>query len=135
MLITYDRAADALYIYFEEMRPRHVEKTLHDQPLRFDIDSAGQFTSIVLPDSEELQIESRLKHVSDNEAVRFEAEGNELVISFTDGGASDVLQWSGNVDLDLDDQMVGIEVLFGPRVRANDRLIHLRKFLTKVDPF
>ena len=128
MLITYDNAADAVYLYFQELRLGQVERTLYDQPLRFDTDLAGQFVSMALSDSEEIQIRSRLKHVSDDESVRFDAEANELVISFTDANSSEAIDWSGNIDLDHDGQVVGIEILFGPAVCAGERLRHVRKF-------
>jgi uncharacterized protein YuzE len=134
MQITFDVQADAMYVYFTRLSPGRVAKTIQDQALTFELDSAHQIISILLSKSEDRLIGSRLEHVVRHQNVFFDPKRRQLKLSFiTLAEVKQTVRWVGSVDYDSKGQMVGIEILFGPKFTAQHKLRHITRFMAPLD--
>lgn len=127
--VTYDEDADAMYVYLTPLIPGHADKTVYDQPVKFDLDSAGHIISFRLRDSENVRMGLRLEHAARHENVIFNKDKGELTIAFlTPAEVVRTIDWSSNVDFDSKGQIIGFETLFGTRFVVKSRLRHIRRF-------
>jgi uncharacterized protein YuzE len=134
MQITFDPRADAMYVYFTRLSPGRVAKTIQDQTLTFELDSGHQIISLLLSNSEDIRVGNRLEHVVSHQNVFFDAKRRQLKLSFiTLAEVKRTVKWVGSVDYDSNGQMVGIEILFGPKFVAKDKLRHITRFMVALD--
>jgi uncharacterized protein YuzE len=130
MRVTYDAIAHAMYLYFTDSWNGH-KVTLPGQVAEFDFDAAGQIIALRVyerdEDGETYFFGDKVKFALQNPNIRY---GNESIgIEFAPGQGKATVIWDCNVDLDDDDQIVGVEVLFSPRGELPDRgLDHILKW-------
>jgi uncharacterized protein YuzE len=130
MRVTYDPSAHAMYLYFTDTWKGHKD-TLPGQVAEFDFEDGGQIIALRVyerdEDGETCFFGDKLKFVLTNANVRYDNEC--ICIDFVEGKRKTTTTWDCNVDLDEDDQIVGVEVLFSPLGRLPDRgLDHILKW-------
>lgn len=131
MLITYDRIANAMYIYLVRINPGGVEKTLSDELVRLELDAYEQIVAIRLYDSDKLCLKDRLKYITKSSHAYYSPDNREVSLAFTAlVDVSHSADWSASLDLDMDDQIVGVELLFNPEFRVEEKMKYIRQYIT-----
>lgn len=153
MKVTYDKDAEAMYIYLTRIRPGGVSETQCFQRVDVDLDIAGQIAAVRLYESDSLRLHGRLRHalLSPQVSVNEASEYLQIVFVPTEK-VSRTIPWDGNVDLDKEGQILGIEILFASteddteipsdlvelsrgvvRLRGYDKLRHIEKYLVSCE--
>jgi uncharacterized protein YuzE len=144
MKITYDKQANASYIYFTVIGVGGISETLAYCDLAVDLDANDQILAIRLFESEEFKFQNRTKYLIQHAEVKYRETERDIQIRFARHAEVErTVSWDGNVDLDRNNQIVGLEILFAPsdyapndgqeRLSAEGKLKHLSKYLVAFD--
>jgi uncharacterized protein YuzE len=143
MKITYDDQADACYIYFTVIGVGGVADMFINHPLAIDLDANNQIVGIRLSESDECKFLNRTRYVVQNPGVEYRQDEATLHLNFSDVPLARTVPWDGNIDLDSDGQIVGLEILFYEpgteprdgfeRLSVDDKLEHMQKFIVPFD--
>jgi uncharacterized protein YuzE len=144
MKITYDNEADACYIYFTNIGVGGVSETIAYEPLAVDLDANDQIVRLRFDESEACKFHKRTRYLVEHPEVEYFEIGCNLHINFSQAPVVErTVPWDGNIDLDRDGQIVGLELLFDPpdynpddgirRLSVADKLEHMRKFIVPFD--
>lgn len=144
MKITYDNEADACYIYFTIIGIGGVSETIVNEPLAVDLDSNDQIVRLRFDESEACKFHNRTRYLAQHPEVEYFEVGCNLHINFSQAPLVErSVPWDGNIDLDRDGQIVGLELLFyspddNPddgiqRLCVEGKLEHMRKFIVPFD--
>lgn len=134
MKITYDNEVDAMYIYFPPAGPQTVGRTDPHQELKVELDANNQLIAIQLLESSEFQLGHRLRYVLQHPGAVYDEESRTLRVEFAPGiEVKRAVQWSANVDVNQEGQLVGIELLFGERLTGHDKLTYISPHLIPFD--
>ena len=144
MEITYDHVANASYIYFTPLTIGGVAKTFTYQELTVDLDEDSQIVAMRLSESNECAFRDRLGYALMHSEVSYDSAGQRLDIVFTQEPViKHNINWDANIDLDINGQIVGVEILFAdPGFTPNDgierlyvagKLAHVSKYIVPFD--
>ena len=134
MRITYDNEVDAMYIYFPPAGPEAVGRTESHQELKIEMDANNQIIALQLFESNEFQLGPSLRYALQNPEAVYDEEGRTLRVEFAPGiEAKRAVQWSANIDMNQEGQLVGIELLFGERLTGHDKLAYISPHLIPFD--
>jgi uncharacterized protein YuzE len=144
MKITFDDQGDASYIYFTRIGVGGVARTVVDQEVTVALDNSDQIVSLRLMESEDCAFEKRLKYLSLHPEVTYLVAEGELQINFAnDVTSTRTIRWDGNLDLDREGQVLGLEMLFTPpgyasndgheHLCAQGKLAHMSKYFVPFD--
>lgn len=129
MKVTYDDAAEAMYVYFTEISPGGVAQTEAFQKSAVDLDAAGDIIALQVYGSENLRLANRLYYALQHVEVLYDENNESLRVSFSQSGiVSRTVDWDANIDLDQDGQILGLEILFGGELTANNRLRYVSPY-------
>ena len=144
MEITYDDVANASYIYFTSLTIGGVAETVAYQELKVDLDGDSQIVAMRLSESNEFAFRDRLGYALMHSQVSYDSARHRLDIVFTQEPIiKHSINWDANIDLDINGQIVGVEILFAdPEFTLNDgierlyvagKLAHVSKYVVPFD--
>lgn len=114
MKIIYDAEVNLSYIYFTPIEVGGVADTIPSVEMNVELDENNQVAILRLFESDECKFKGRLKYVLQHPHVSYDETKQIIILSFAP--ASEVkktISWEGNIDLDDDGQILGLEILFG----------------------
>jgi|GEM_PF-4332133 len=129
MRITYDPEAHALYIYFREIAPGGVKETLPSIVTKFDFDNDSQIIAMSVTEKDDsgdkYYFGDKLKYLPSELNAHYAGGCVRLAFAAT-SHAHKTITWDTNLDLDADNQIVGIDVmLVDPHYRTDDGIERL----------
>jgi len=144
MKITYDDEANASYIYFTSIEAGGVTETAPFVEMSVELDENNQIAILRICENEDCKFQNRLKYVLQHPHVSYDEAPRSIIISFASvPEPKNVIAWDGNVDLDDEGQILGLEILFAhpdyrpddgqERLYAEGKLKHLSKYIVPFD--
>jgi len=144
MKITYDDEANASYIYFTPIEASGVAETVPFVEMNVELDENNQIATLRLFDTEDCKFQNRLRYVLQHPHVSYDEAERSIIISFASvPEPKKIISWEGNVDLDGEGQILGLEILFAhpdyrpedgrERLDAEGKLRHLSKYIVPFD--
>jgi uncharacterized protein YuzE len=144
MKITYDPEVHAAYIYFTVIGMGGVAETVAYQELTVDLDKDEQIVGLRLLRSGDIDFSDRLKYLGQHPEINYSEADHSVQINFAhDVPVKRSLEWEGNIDLDSNGQVIGLEMLFAPpdyqpddgqeRLSAEGKLAHIEKYRVPFD--
>jgi uncharacterized protein YuzE len=113
MKIIHDDEANASYLSFTPVEVGGVAETIPAVEMNVELDENNQVATLRLFESDECKFKNRLKYVLQHPHVSYDEAQRNVVLSLAP--ASEVRKtvfWEGNIDLDDDGQILGLEILF-----------------------
>lgn len=134
MKITYDNEVAAMYIYLSPAGPQTAARTDPHQELKVELDANNQIIAIQLLEPSEFELGQRLKYALQHPGAVYDEEARTLRVEFAPGiEVKRAVQWSANIDMNQEGQLVGIELLFGERLTGHDKLTYISPHLIPFD--
>jgi len=144
MKITYDDQGGACYIYFTVIGAGGVSKMFTYHPIAVDLDKDDQIVRIRLGESDECKFLNRTRYLVQHPEVEYREDAGTLHLNFSEAPLVErTVTWDGNIDLDADGQILGLEILFTApddnpddgieRLSAEGKLEHLQKYIVPFD--
>lgn len=132
MVVTYSPEGKDVYIYLTQEDPGEAARSVNEVSVRMFFDRDHQWLGFeiieLLPDGEALDLSAALdRAIKEAPEGRVERDPDRRVVSlrWAKDEAASVLPWDAILDFDGDDQLVGIEFLFGGALEIDGRLERL----------
>jgi uncharacterized protein YuzE len=132
--ITYDKDADAMYLYFARPPAVIAARSISHQRLDMYVDEEGQIFGFKLFPSEQLSLLNQLRYISLFPSVTVDNEEGTVFISLSQPtGTRCIIEWDANLDVDSENHVWGIEMLFSREMKADRKLKHISRYLVNFE--
>jgi hypothetical protein len=128
--ITHDKDADAMYFYFARPPAVIAARSISHQRLDMYVDEEEQIFAFKLFSSEQLPLLSQLRYISLFPSVTIDNKEGTVFISLSQPAtARYIIEWDANLDIDSENHVWGIEVLFSREMEVDRKLKYISRFL------
>jgi uncharacterized protein YuzE len=132
--ITYDKDADAMYLYFERLHDVIAARSISHQRLDVYYDEEGQIFGFKLFSFEQLPLLNQLRYISLFPGVIVDNEEKTVFISLSNAArVGRVIEWDANFDADSENHIWGIELLFSREMMVDCRLKYISPYLVSFE--